>query len=66
MGQALSTLSSFEQSPPPLDGGSVCVCVCLRRLGHGLEGLQYEVGLVDEPVCADEDIYCPGNRGGGV
>lgn len=31
-------------------------------LGHGFEGLQYEVGLVDEPVCADEDIYCPGNK----
>lgn len=62
MGQALSNLSSFEQSPPPPMVG-VCVCVCLRRLGHGFEGLQYEVGLVDEPVCADEDIYCPGNRG---
>lgn len=31
-------------------------------LGHGFKGLQYEVGLVDEPVCADEDIYCPGKR----
>lgn len=31
-------------------------------LGHGFEGLQYEVGLVDEPVCTDEDIYCPGTK----
>lgn len=29
------------------------------RLSHSFEGLQYEVGLVDEPVCTDEDIYCP-------
>lgn len=28
----------------------------LSRLGHGFKGLQYEVGLVDEPVCTDEDI----------
>ena len=34
----------------------------LCRLGHSFEGLQYEVGLVDESVCTDEDIYCPGNR----
>lgn len=32
-------------------------------LGHSFEGLQYEVGLMDEPVCADEDIYCPENKG---
>lgn len=47
---------------PPRWWQCVCVCACLRRLGHGFEGLQYEVGLVDEPVCADEDVYCPGNR----
>lgn len=31
-------------------------------LGPDLEGLQYEVGLVDEPICAVEDVYRPGNR----
>lgn len=49
-----------HHTPPSVVG--VCVCVCLQGLGHGFEGLQYEVGLVDEPVCADEDVYCPGNR----
>lgn len=40
------------------------MCVLrVGRLGHGFEGLQYEVGLVDEPVRADEDVYCPGEEG---
>lgn len=60
MGQVLFKHDSSSCHPASVV--AACVCACLRRLGHGFEGLQYEVGLVDEPVCADEDVYCPGNR----
>lgn len=31
----------------------------LSLSGDGFEGLQYQVGLVDQPVGTDEDIYGP-------
>lgn len=67
MGEALFKLPPFSQLLPrprrtSWRGGGRGRCGLLGGgsggLGHGFEGLQYEVGLVDEPVCADEDVYC--------
>lgn len=41
---------------------SVGVCVFSGCSHHGLEGLQYHVGLVGEPVGADKHVYHSGNN----
>lgn len=34
----------------------------LRLLRDSFEGLQYQVGLVDEPVGTGKHVYCPGRN----